>query len=807
MSGFLQKQNFIGQSDDISDGYVTLDPLTTATTITSGGSVVIPVNATGGSFAVTLNDNVPVNTRARIHDSYEQCGTNPVTIKNGSDVVIGKLNTDGGAVEFAWAGATWMKIDRFENMLDRDEITGEVKLREALDTFVAGKMRTPVENLAGSVAGGGFTNAEANVDVGSGDFGNANVASPAILDGTQGVAGEGSTESEANLATDGVNTSTVNLSPSTHGLQYDLGEGNTAEFSQISVTRTGAGINNQAFPVKIEGSVDGIQWFDVAVDNDFRSQDPEFSENNYTGWSGSTDEWYWTFTKPSTPYRHWKFFLNSTGNVSGRSPTSGAGLQQITPVERNPSTTLNTIESTSALGSGSYIPSTLVLNDENALPISGAGKVNVAYAVDGGAFSSLVDLETFRADPTINYTSQFQLRLQAVGSQRVSSYSIEAPATYSEMTQDGMETYVDGQLVSRASKDGLVSPSGVIGQAGIVSDQSVADGDFANAGVNVDLGASDFGNGTGGTEATKFNDGNESTDDNTPYAVSTTAGANAFRVLDGNTGTWWTAGSGNTDATWLLDLGVGQSENFGSVEFASPAGVITTTFVVEGSNDNSNFDELLSFTGSIGSAQTSPEQNFTATGHYRYYRVSGITTNLGYPLIAELNFYRSLAATTLNTIDTNLATAASGTFTPSSFKAYDENGTLISGSGKVNVGHAIDGGGFVAEVDQDTFKALGNLAYSSQFDLRLQAVGAQRISRIEIATPDQIQEVGSDGSVTYKEDGVKYAKIGPTGFEITSKTTAERDALSVPASTMIYNSTTNKMNFYNGSAWEELTSS
>jgi hypothetical protein len=187
-----------------------------------------------------------------------------------------------------------------------------------------------------------------------------------------------------------------------------------------------------------------------------------------------------------------------------------------------------------------------------------------------------------------------------------------------------------------------------------------------------------------------------------------------------------------------------------------------------------------------------------------------VATNNGgtYIGFGELYFYEaSGSASTNNTIDTNLATAVSGTFTPSSFKAYDETGTLISGTGKVNVGYQIDGGGFVAEVDQDTFKALGNLDYSSQFDLRLQAVGAQRISRIEIATPNQVQEVGSDGSVTYKEDGTKYAKVGPTGFEITSKTTAERDALSVPASTMIYNSTTNKMNFYNGSAWEELTSS
>lgn len=38
-------------------------------------------------------------------------------------------------------------------------------------------------------------------------------------------------------------------------------------------------------------------------------------------------------------------------------------------------------------------------------------------------------------------------------------------------------------------------------------------------------------------------------------------------------------------------------------------------------------------------------------------------------------------------------------------------------------------------------------------------------------------------------------------------TTAERDALSATAGLLVYNSTTNKLNFYNGSAWEAVTSS
>jgi len=45
------------------------------------------------------------------------------------------------------------------------------------------------------------------------------------------------------------------------------------------------------------------------------------------------------------------------------------------------------------------------------------------------------------------------------------------------------------------------------------------------------------------------------------------------------------------------------------------------------------------------------------------------------------------------------------------------------------------------------------------------------------------------------------------GFLPPRMTTTQRDAItSVPASLMIYNTTTNKLNFYNGSAWEAVTS-
>jgi hypothetical protein len=45
------------------------------------------------------------------------------------------------------------------------------------------------------------------------------------------------------------------------------------------------------------------------------------------------------------------------------------------------------------------------------------------------------------------------------------------------------------------------------------------------------------------------------------------------------------------------------------------------------------------------------------------------------------------------------------------------------------------------------------------------------------------------------------------GFLPPRMTTVQRDAITTPpAGLMIYNTTTNKLNFYNGSAWEAVTS-
>lgn len=75
-----------------------------------------------------------------------------------------------------------------------------------------------------------------------------------------------------------------------------------------------------------------------------------------------------------------------------------------------------------------------------------------------------------------------------------------------------------------------------------------------------------------------------------------------------------------------------------------------------------------------------------------------------------------------------------------------------------------------------------------------------------IQTAASYASMANDGLDIVVDSSV-VSKIKSTGILFPSFTTSERDALTgVDTGSTIYNSTTNKLNFYNGSAWEAITS-
>lgn len=254
---------------------------------------------------------------------------------------------------------------------------------------------------------------------------------------------------------------------------------------------------------------------------------------------------------------------------------------------------------------------------------------------------------------------------------------------------------------------------------------------------------------------------------NTPFAITADsedlgAGDKIHNAFDNDTGTQWISANGVTYPTHInIDLGASNEQVFNAFRFTG-AGTTTRAIAdctVEGSATGAFVGEevtLVSVTGAPANNMTtwSDLYNFSATGSYRYYRIK-ITANNGHSYVscAQFEFRQAVLQ------------------------------------------------------DQTAFQALANQSYTTQFDLILQGVGAQKISRATLSTPDQKFEVGTDGTVTYKANDIKYAKVSPDGVELPSLTTAQRDAVSAPtAGLIIFNSTTSKLNFYTGSAWEAVTS-
>tara|TARA_R110000737_G_scaffold56106_1_gene80179 strand:- start:14197 stop:16437 length:2241 start_codon:yes stop_codon:yes gene_type:complete len=516
--------------------------------------------------------------------------------------------------------------------------------------------------------------------------------------------------------------------------------------------------------------------------------------------------------------------------------------------------------------------------------------------------------------------------------------------------------------ISTQAPDTLLANAVTSGNAGALSEKSVADTDFTNIGANVDQTVDDeFGNAQ--DTATEFNSGNKNTDATTPYIVtddgSEGAAYEGWKAFDSSTATFMSLSASGASAWVKIDYGTAQKTAVIAVGGANALSLCATTLTVEGSNDDSAWTSVGSVSGltEILLPNYHPNLALDATTAYRYLRITGETAGSWWAC-HDIKIYFENLATTSNTFDTRLASAASGSFSAGTFKAYDNVAALITGTGKVNVAYSVDGGAFVEEeedfpsaytigtltsntanrtwavslsnigavgassikgikiegatgtssveyflltpngsnwdlqrlggetsvafvqgvehsfefpseftvdgandyiavsfqstgssmrmlsggngiynttayssnqtnqtflsslntprirvtegtpYDQDTFKALGDIAYTSQFDLRLQLVGTQKFSKATISTPNTVLQLTSDGQAQVMDGGVKVSSFGKLGVAPVSLTTAERDALTgMDDGAIIFNETTGVLNTYNGTVWKENANS
>jgi preprotein translocase subunit Sec61beta len=104
-------------------------------------------------------------------------------------------------------------------------------------------------------------------------------------------------------------------------------------------------------------------------------------------------------------------------------------------------------------------------------------------------------------------------------------------------------------------------------------------------------------------------------------------------------------------------------------------------------------------------------------------------------------------------------------------------------------------------IDAPLSGGLGLAAYNAAGVIRFYTNGTSERMRIDSS--------GNVGIGTTSPNAAALLDVTSTtkGFLPPRMTTVQRDAITTPpAGLMIYNTTTNKLNFYNGSAWEAVTS-
>ena len=282
-----------------------------------------------------------------------------------------------------------------------------------------------------------------------------------------------------------------------------------------------------------------------------------------------------------------------------------------------------------------------------------------------------------------------------------------------------------------------------------------------------------------------FNAAGYNTNATTPYTISAKStdgyggGATyaAWKTFDGATNTEWLSEAGNAFPQWLkIDCGSGKViakykfKNQYEYDTASP-----TAWQFQGSNDDSDWTTLDSQTGvALVAGEVSSQYSIASPASYQYYRMN-ITAKgaSNYTGIAEMYLYEGSVATTLNTVDTiELVSSGTKNFTPSTLVIKDQAAATISGAGKVNVSYSKNGAAFTTLEDMVTFQARSatDLAGCTSLKIRIQPVGAQKVSSVYISTPSSSISLKNDGTITNSVNNIPTFTVSSAGAVVATGT-------------------------------------
>lgn len=315
-------------------------------------------------------------------------------------------------------------------------------------------------------------------------------------------------------------------------------------------------------------------------------------------------------------------------------------------------------------------------------------------------------------------------------------------------------------------------------RVGSASESFVSDavGEFENAGANIEH------NGTAWQNAITY--GPDLTTDLAVGALSISSergGVDRMKAIDNNFGTaWGSAVAVAPNAQWFkVDFGYLTPSIKKTIVQANICTMDSVRIMlVQGSNDDTNWDNL--YSGSLAGLN-SPNYNavnFVNITAYRYYKITLNQTAEDQCNIYEVELKEAGSVpTTDNTVDT-LELISSGTKNgnPATLLLKDEAGTAITTSGKVNVAYNT-GTGWSTLEDLLLFQArpLTDLDSITSLKIRIQPVGSQQVSYVGISVVASTVDIKPDASVLITvASGVTF-NVTPAGT-VTSSGTMQGDS-------------------------------
>lgn len=270
----------------------------------------------------------------------------------------------------------------------------------------------------------------------------------------------------------------------------------------------------------------------------------------------------------------------------------------------------------------------------------------------------------------------------------------------------------------------------------------------------------------------------------TSGTIEAATGSTPENMIDGDSGTEYaptTSGSSVVDFT--IDLGLNYEIAYATISFRtvnSSYGVRVTK--IELSTDNSNFTTYWSGSESTTSTtHVTRNFNLSNTSGQRYAR---ITVNAAHPTnsqmrISEVTLHETDFANTQNTIETSY-TASGVTIAPASCKVYDENDLEITNGSNVNIEYSTDNGSaWSTQENLTSFKARSNIVSAGIFQVRLAAVGGQRISAFDAVGPSVKNNTSSTGQSLVVNGGTRQSFDLDGNLDFVGSVTALTDGVNV----------------------------